>query len=139
MPVSRGRCLRSAENASSPPADAPIPTIGNGPAARGPARALVSPCLVTDGAVRGPARVFFIGFSTAVSASVLPTRRLRSNQTTSIVLAARREHCFARMQGSTQTSLLSRVERRYVTSPVQNRTAAFRAFTEDARLRVARS
>ena len=28
MPVSVGRALNSAENASSPPADAPIPTIG---------------------------------------------------------------------------------------------------------------
>ena len=34
MPVSSGRCLSSAENASSPPADAPMPTIGNDPPAR---------------------------------------------------------------------------------------------------------
>ena len=30
MPVSSGRCLSNSVNASSPPAEAPTPTIGNG-------------------------------------------------------------------------------------------------------------
>jgi hypothetical protein len=66
MPVPAGKFLSSAENVSSPPADAPIPTIGNDSAAAGPSRVSLSLCIVTGRAVCRPARVLFISVPTSI-------------------------------------------------------------------------
>ena len=80
MPLSAGSCLRSWVNASSPPAEAPTPTMGNAAAVGTPGAGVAEPSPSTPSSPVEPAESSSMSFFIAAPASYDPTRQ-RSRST----------------------------------------------------------